>query len=136
MAQVRDFRFLLHQALSRLALSHSKSWGAFLDSLLREFGPYLTLSALLLTLAQGNLSRHGLQVARVFGVLWTALLLFDLIIVVIWAAAWSVWIFSPPTVVFFNGVPVTSALWMSPLVMSALLLPIVLGFALLRSRAP
>ncbi len=94
-------------------------------------GPYLTLSALLLTLAHDNLSIRGWRVTRVFGVLLTLLLLFNLVIVVIWDVnRWiggGVWIFDPTVGVwpFFGGQ------WLGPLITNALILAVALVFALL-----
>ncbi|HEU5374993.1 MAG TPA: hypothetical protein VFV38_06120 [Ktedonobacteraceae bacterium] len=97
---------------------------------LYTFGPYLTLSALLLTLAEGNLSQRGWRTARIFGLLWAAFLLIELIIVLVWDInRWiggGVWIFSPAASVW----PLFAGQWIGPLITNALILIIALIFAL------
>lgn len=103
----------------------------FIRFLLNEWGPYFTLSALLLILAYDNLSIRGWRVTRVFGVLLTLLLLFNLVIVVIWDVnRWivgGVWIFDPAVGVW----PFFGAQWLGPLITNALILAVALIFALL-----
>lgn len=99
--------------------------------LLLEMGPYLLLSALLLTVASDESSTRGWRVTRGFGAAFSLVLVVNLAAVVIWDVnRWlggGVWIFDPT-----HGVwPLFGGQWIGPLMTNALMLAIALGLALL-----